>query len=359
MIHGLLNDNEKLVLYGMIRHPLLNDRELSNKLSLKMTTVTAIKNRLKKNNFYQTIRVPVLDFLGTELFCLMHAKFDPAIPEQQIIDKLDLLTQHLPEFFYGAYDSGEGFGMALARNYTDMLETIEKTIVGGRKEGFIEFDDMPLNNFVFFPLNNCIIYNYFDFGPLLSREFDLKLGDEPDILEPTIPKPKEVTLTNIEKKVLYGLVNYPELPDSKISEKINVTRQVISKLKKSLEDDGLIKTIRIPNIKMLGYEILILSHQHFNPLAPLEKRKDGIRMVLEKLPIILDIAGNLESIIMGLCKDFHEYQVIKNQAISFYKQEDFLLGEPKVNIFSIQNLNIITNHSYGSIVKKVLDINGV
>ena len=359
MIHGLLNYNEKLVLYGMIRYPLLNDRELSTKLKLKMTTVTAIKNRLKENNFYSTIRVPVLEFLGTELFCVMYAKFDPTISEQQIVDKLNLLTQHLPEFFYGAYDSGEGFGLALARNYTDMLETIEKTIIGGRAEGFIEFDDMPLNDFIFFPLNNCIIYNYFNFAPLLSREFGITLGDEPDILEPTIPKPKNVSLTNIEKRVLYGLVNYPELPDSKISEKINVTRQVISKLKKTFEDDGLIKTIRVPNLKMLGYDILILSHQQFNPLMPLDKRKKGIKIILEKLPIILNISGNLESILMGVCKDFHEFQEIKNQAISYYNKEKFLLGEPRINIFSIQNLNIITNHTYGPIVKKILDIKGI
>jgi hypothetical protein len=134
---------------------------------------------------------------------------------------------------------------------------------------------------------------------------------------------------------------------------------VISKLKKTFEDDGLIKTIRVPNLKLLGYEILILSHQHFNPLTPLEKRKNGIKMILENMPIIFDIAGNLESVIMGVCKDFREYQEFKNQAISFYKKSDFLLGEPAIRIFSIPNLNIISNHFYGPIVKKVLDIKDI
>jgi DNA-binding MarR family transcriptional regulator len=359
MIHGKLNYNEKLVFYGMLRYPLLNDRELADKLKLKMTTVTAIKNRLKKNRYYSTIRVPVLENLGTELFCVMQTRFNPAIPEKEIIEKLGLITQYLPEFFYGAYDSGEGFGLALAHNYTEMLETIEKTIMGGRKERFIEFDDMPLNNFIFFPLSNCIIYNFFNFAPLLSREFKITLGDEPDTLEPSIPKPKDVSLTNIEKRVLYGLVNYPELPDSKISDKINITRQVISKLKKSFEDDGIMKTIRIPNLKLLGYDIIALSHQHFNPLTPIPKRKKGIKMILENLPIILDIAGNLDSFIMAVCKDFREFQEFKNQAISFYKKEEFLIGEPDINIYSIPNINIITNHSYGPIIKKIFDIKDI
>jgi hypothetical protein len=138
-----------------------------------------------------------------------------------------------------------------------------------------------------------------------------------------------------------------------------VTRQVISKLKKSFEEDGLIKTIRVPNLKLLGYEILVLSHQNFNPMTPIEKRKKGIKMILEEMPIIFNIAGNMESFLMAVCKDFREFQEFKNQAISFYKQSDFLLGEPNIRIFSIPNLNIITNNCYGPIVKKVLDIKDI
>ncbi len=359
MIRGTLNHNERLVLYGMIRYPLLNDRELASKIKLKMTTVTAIKNRLKKSKYYTTIRVPVLQYMGTELFCLMHSKFNPVIPENEIIEKIKMISQIAPEFFYGVYDSGEGFGLAFARSYTDMLESIEKIIIGGRSENFIEPSDVPLENFMFFPLRKSIIYNFFDFGPILSREFKIKFGDEPDGLEPTFSKPKEMSLTNIEKRVLYGLVNYPNLPDSQISEKISVTRQVISKLKKSFEEDGLIKTIKVPNLKKLGYEILMLSYQHFNPLTPLEKRQKGIQMVMNEFPVILNISGNLESVVIGVSKDFRELQELKNKAISFYKKEQFLLGEPKIEVFSIPNLKIITDHNYGPIVKKVLDIKGV
>lgn len=359
MIHGRLNYNERMVLYGLIRYPLLNDRQLSNKIKLKMTTVTAIKNRLKKSKYYTTIRVPVLQYLGTELFCVMHSKFNPVIPEEEITEKIKMISQVAPEFFYGAYDSGDGFGLAFARNYSDMLESIEKVIIGGRTEGFIESSDMPLEDFLFFPLKKSTIYNFFDFGPILSREFKLKFGDEPDGLEPTFPKPKNVSLTNIEKRVLYGLVNYPNLPDSKISDKISVTRQVISKLKKSFEDDGLIKTIKIPNLKKLGFQILIVSRQHFNPLTPLEKRKKGIQMIMNEMPVIMNIAGNLESVLLGVSKDFREFQALKNKAVSFYKKEQFLLGEPQIDIFSIPNLKVITEHAYGPIVKKVLDIKGV
>ena len=45
-----LTDKEKIVLWGLCRYPLLNDEELSSKLNLKRSTLTAIKNRLKTKN---------------------------------------------------------------------------------------------------------------------------------------------------------------------------------------------------------------------------------------------------------------------------------------------------------------------
>lgn len=356
MIRGNLNVNERLVLYGMVRYPLLNDRQLSTKLKLKMTTVTAIKNRLKKNKYYSTIRVPVLEFLGTEIFSVMHTKFNPIVAEKEIIEKIGMLSSHAPEFTYGIYDSGDGFGFAFARNYTDMLDAIETMSMAARAKGYVENLKPPLKDFYYFPLRNVKIYNYFDFAPLLSRDFDLKFGDEPDLLTPTFPKPKDASLTNIEKRVLYGLVNYPGLPDSKISEKISVTRQVISKLKKSFEDDGLMKTLKVPDFKLFGYEILALTHLNHNPVTPLSAREKSLKRIMTEIPHIMVISSNLESMMLCLFKDFQELQRVRNKINSMYKEDDFLLGEPDVNLFSIKNLKILNNHNYGPIVKKIMDI---
>ncbi len=357
MIRGRLNYNERLVLYGMVRYPLLNDRQLSVKTKLKMTTVTAIKNRLKKTKYYSTIRVPVLKHLGTEIFSVMHTKFNPIIPEKEIIEKISLLCSYAPEFTYGVYDSGDGFGFAFARNYTDMVDAIETMSKGARAKGYIENVTPPLKDFYYFPLKNSILYNYFDFAPLLSRDFGLKFGDEPDILTPTLPTPKEVSLTNIERRVLYGLVNYPGYPDSNISDNISVTRQVISKLKKSFEDDGLIKTLKVPNFKMFGYEILALVKINHNPITSPENRENSLRKIMSEIPHIMVISSTLGSMMLCLFKDFQEFQMVRNKVKTIYKQDDFLLGEPTINLFSINNLKILNNHNYGPIVKKVLEVN--
>ena len=359
MIRGRLNPNEQLVLYGMVRYPLLNDRKLAKTLNLKMTTITAIKNRLKKQKYYIKTRIPVLQYLDMELFCVINVKVNPIIPRQELYKNMEMLTSRASEFFFAAIEGGNGFGLAFSRNYSSMMETIEKISYQARLNKVIENTGSPAENLLFFPLSNSRVFNFFDFGPILSREFDLKFGDEPEILFPSIPKPKDLQFTNLEKKVLYGLVNYPDLPDSKISIKIGVTRQVISKLKHTFEEDGIIRTKVIPNFQKLGFQIMTISTHNHNPTTPIEKREEGIKMIMKEVPHMLLVSGNLESVMICLCQNFQQFQDLKNKAYTFYKKHDFLLGEPKIRMFSVPNLHIITNQVYGPIVKKVLEIKDV
>jgi DNA-binding MarR family transcriptional regulator len=359
MIRGRLNPNEQLVLYGLVRYPLQNDRKLARSLNLKMTTLTAIKNRLKKQKYFTKTRIPVLEKLDTELFCIINIRFNSIIPEDELFKKLGLLISKAPEFFFVATEGGHAFGLAISRNYSDMIESIEKISYEARSNKLIENVGTPTEDLSFFPLKNSRIFNFFDFGPILSREFNLKFGDEPEILFPAPKATKTVQLTNIEKKVLFGLVNYPNLPDSKISEKVGVTRQVISKMKHTFEEDGLIQTKIVPDFKKLGFQILTFSTHNHNPTTPVDKRENGINLIMEEVPHILLVSSNLKSVMMCLCKNFQEFQILKTRALIYYKEHDFLLGEPNISMFSIPNLHIIINHVYGQIVKKVLEIEDI
>ena len=356
MIKGKLNYNEGLVLYGLVKYPLLNDRELANKLNLKMTTVTAIKNRLKRNKYYSTIRVPILRPNEIELFIFIIVKYDTTIPENELINKINPVISQIPEFFYGGMANGEGFGLGFATNYTDLMVSIECLAKSLTVEEKCKNTSFQVRALKVFPLKNLSIFNFFDISEILKTDFKIKLKESNEDKIIPLPKPKEVNLTNIEKLVLYGLVNYPELPDSKIADKINVTRQVISKLKKTFEDDGLIKTIRIADLDKLGYNIIVIGHNNYNPLTPLEKRKKGLKMIKSELPLIFQITSNLEGIGISPVKNFKEAQNLRKKVTAFYKKENFFISEPNIYLFSIQNLNLIRNHNYGLIVKKVFGI---
>jgi len=86
MSRNELSNNEKLVLYGLTRYPLDNDRQLSEKVNLKMSTITAIKNRLKTRNYYFTARIPMLNDLGCELVNIIYGRIYPMTSDEKKLE---------------------------------------------------------------------------------------------------------------------------------------------------------------------------------------------------------------------------------------------------------------------------------
>ena len=196
---------------------------------------------------------------------------------------------------------------------------------------------------------------FFDFLPLLHKAFGVK---EP--LEQAIElKPAGITqthLTQVEKKIFYGLVSYPDLPDKQIAELINVTRQSIARARKVFESSGIIQTKRIVNLKKLGFEILALAHVKFRPESPIAARMEGVKEVVDYLPSFFWIGENLETVVIGAYRNFEELQQSKMKSITLYKKLDFLKDEPIIQLYSIPNMKILRNHKYGGMVKSLLDI---
>jgi DNA-binding MarR family transcriptional regulator len=355
MIHGRLNKNEKLVLYGLVKFPLYNDRELSEKIKLKMTTVTAIKNRLKKNGYYYTVRIPVLQNLGCELMMASIMHYNPLKSDRERIKAHnEVLGENVPEIIFSVTEADQGFCLGIAKNFTEVYSAIENLERNYRENEIIE-SSKP--NYYFFPFEYSKIFNFFDYAPIIKHTFNVSLkGDSDSFAAKEMPKTDITKLSNVEKRVLYGLIKYPDIPDSKIAETIDVTRQVVSKLKKSFESDGIIKTLKIPNLKKLGFEIMAVSHYGHNPKIPLEKRGKGIKQVLEDFPQIFMISGNLESLMINICRDFTEFQDLKNKAYGHYKKQEYLIEEPVIMIFSIPNLKTIVEHDYAALLAKILEL---
>jgi len=251
-------------------------------------------------------------------------------------------------------DSNEGFYLGIGKNYTELHNTIENLERVYRENDFVE-DTGPA--YFFFPFEYSKIQNFFDFAPIIKHTFNVAIkGEEDDVMPTEIPKTDLTKLSNVEKRVLFGLIKYPDIPDSKIAENIGITRQVVSKLKKSFEIDGILKTLKIPNLKKLGFEIMAVAHFRHNPKIPLKKRGKGIRQVLSEFPQIFMISGNLESVMINVCRDFSEFQELKSKALSHYKKQEYLLAEPEIITFSIPSIKMITEHSYAALVQKVLNI---
>ena len=74
---------------------------------------------------------------------------------------------------------------------------------------------------------------------------------------------KEIPLTEKDKQVLYGLIRYPEGNDILLSKKLSVKRSTFTGIRNKLEKEGFIKTIQMPNMQNLGYELLTVSYCNY------------------------------------------------------------------------------------------------
>jgi len=334
-----LSEKEKQVLYNLVKYPALNDRELSERIGMKISTLTSIKNRLRKGEYYRTIRIPHLSYIGYELLWVRYGSYqtiedpdDIFKKEREIIQELGLNT------FYAVQDGHTFFSLNIARNYTQaqsQIRTVEKEF---QARGY-----MDRFNYIFLPFDLTINLFDVDYSLLLKNTFGIE--DEwmftlPGILDTTS------TLKDLRKndiRILHNLIRNPELPDTAIANEINTTRQAVSRLRKKFEKEGVIRTVRVPNIKNLGYELMVFSHQAHSPNLVNRDLVGDIEAYIDTIPLVYVNSTDLESFGLSIFTDFYEFQHMKETLISKILRAGFISKAPEFLLFSIPNLRIISD----------------
>ncbi len=358
MGRGLLR-SEKLVLYGLVTYPLLNDRELAEQLDMKMSTLTAIKNRLKENDMFYTVRVPDFAMLGNELMIISVNKVNPLVNPRQKEKVLRSFIISNPGVVFHIMGSEYDLSINIAKNYTAARVYFDELEMLMSKNDIIE----PEGSYrVFFSLEMAYILNYFDFSNTLGILFGIdqtpaqvggkRTGTKMAVTRKSLEMDR---MTAKERNVLYGLVKYPDLPDKAVAQRMDVTRQTVNRLKKEFEDIGLLRTMRIPNINRIGEEIIAFSVSRFNPQMTMDKRRKGISLV-RTLPQMFQVSSNTEAVNIFLLPNFKTYQDLKDKVISFYKKHEYFSDEPRIILFSIDNMQLTKNHIYADLLAQSLNI---
>ncbi len=348
-----LSPNERVVFHALVRHPTLNDRELSERVQVKLSTVTAIKNRLKSRGFFFTLQWPQLQHLGCELLTVNLAMLNSSVPQSARIDVGQSLVSDFPEIFYLAADERAGFSLSLNRNYSAARANTERFF-----RVFSEREVLLPEGYeaVYFPFSQSRLYNTFECGPLLATDFGIQERDErPHSRDrPVFEAVRNVDLSRIEKRVFRGIVANPDFHDSSVAKQIDVTRQTVTKIRRRFEALGLVRTLRVPNLAALGYEVLVLFHQHYRPNAQLAQRREKEEPFFAKLPVVFRVASDLESLEVMAFHDFSEYLRTAVALSRFNREHKFISREPEQIVFSMRQLYTIKNHVYAGTVDRVL-----
>jgi len=343
-----LTKKEKTVFYNLVKYPELNDNELSGKIQVKRSTITAIRNRLKKDGFYSTIVVPNLPMLGCRLLGVAYGKYNPLTPRTERM-KVSTFEERVkqPELVFARSSDTEFINLYVAEHLADIRKVQDKVYLDYEAHGFIEEF-----NAVYYPFELSSVTSIFDFGPLLGTLFGIADTRENFVGPVWSQDSKRVELTNIEKVVLDSLVKYPEATAIELSKKTGKTRSTVSKIRKEMLSNGLIKVVNIPSMEKLGCELLTFFYTRFSPKCPFEVRKEKSQKMMEMYYPILKVSGDMESIALCIMKNYTEYTHIHNNMLSFYKNGD-ILGTLSSLLFPIQQIKL-NKMDFSSITHKML-----
>jgi DNA-binding MarR family transcriptional regulator len=355
MTKANLSDNETRTLLGLVKYPTLNDRQLSERIGIKMSTVTAIKNRLKDLGLFITARVPNLQNLGAEIMSVTYAHTDPAIPEgtQMVVGRQ--LFEDFDELFYIGAGPRYRYSMSMHRNYSSACRVIDGVFDLYSRNGLL----IPReHNVVHFPFDQTKIYNFFDYSALLERAFDLQLPPrEADrfVHDGEFGTVTSVKLSRIERKVLRGLVQNPDLLDSNISKRIDVTRQSVTKMRKRFEDLDLFHALRIPNLEMLGFDVLALVHTSYRPSSTVKDRAGPLKDIYGQLPIVFKAETDKQGVELVATRDYREFDEYMNLKVSHLRSEGVIDHDPRVFAFTFPNFQAVKNHVYSPGLTRIIE----
>ncbi|MFQ5909815.1 MAG: MarR family transcriptional regulator [Thermoplasmata archaeon] len=344
-----LTRNERRVLYGLVKYPALNDRKLSEKTKVKHSTITAIRRRLHQAGYFKTVKIPAVNRLGYELTVMGYGRYNPSASRDLRNRFVDALKKENEGLYYLLMSPDFYFFVSAARNYTSSrrwLETLEFSFAGTKLFGNSD------RTSVIFPFEITKQVRFFDFSRALGMLFDI---DERVKSDAPFPKVDVRRLTKKEKGVLKGLVEHPELTDVALSEKIDASRQVISSMKKKFERSGLIRTTRVVDLQMLGYEIYVLAHVKFHPQAPLKIRSEGTQGTTQRAPQFLNFCGNTETVLCAAFGNYDEFFKTRKELLSFYADREFIVEEPRLELIALSETEIPVNCDFSSLIREAVD----
>ncbi len=343
MVFTSLTDKEKLVLYNLVKSPEMNDNDLSEKIGIKRSTVTSIRNRLKSEGYFQPHIIPNLPALGCRLFSVLYGKYNP---KKDVNEVKDLNNKNgVPELFYGRSTDTKFIYIYSSDDFSEIKKAQDKFMLEYGSKDLIEEAYTA-----HFPFALCDVSSLFDYTNIIGKIMGI---DPVDNNKENWSKDPPVKLTQIEKDVLHALVKWPEDNNIELAKKTGKMRSTVSKIRKKLLDDGVIKIVNKPLMDKLGSELLVFFHAKFSPKYPMANRKDGMEMNMKTSTPFFKISGDLESMGLLIPRNYTEHTDLYNKVISYYKERGYCEDAPYLLLLPIEQI-ITKKLDFAPLVEKLL-----
>jgi len=345
-----LTQKEKFVLYGLVKYPKLTDKQLSEKLKLKHSTVTSIRHRLREKEYFRRLIIPRLQNMGCKMLVTIYTNFSPLIPLDERVIITGKTIEVFEEIFFSVGEQDKGFSLSLSKDYSTIgkINDIRTQTFGGR--GLLE-DEYP--SMVVFPFEISRVYRFFDYAPLLKKNLDLDIKDEESVTNLAFQHTKDVEFSDTQKNVFCMMVGYPEMSDSDIGKEIGVSRHTVSRLRRSFEEEKLIRHIRIPNLQKMGFEILSFYHIRFDPRNPPNMDNDEAATLMSDSTILF-ASRRFEAVMISIYRDYDDYKSDMMSIMQTLKHNGWIAEDPINKTYSLNTMVFIKDFIFAPITNKIV-----
>ena len=348
-----LSQNEARVLHSLTKWPMYNDQSIHSIIGMKKSTFSSIKTRLKEDGFYKRYFVPNFPLIGHELFMVMFGNLNRFTSYEERMRIAGDLVKSFTEDFQVVSESNKSYNLSVAANYTEYAKNLEKFLQVYSENKFLSKEGMTV---VPFPFELTRVHSFLDYESLLAKLFGF--ASEPYADRVVIPygPQKDVKLTRAERKVIAGLVKYPDETDTLIAEQVGVSRNTVANAKRKFLKKGICFQRVVPDLNKLGLKLLVFSYRKFNPRISMDQRSKAVELVRKTLAPHFYLSKNLDGFVISAHTDFEEYNSVNDELLKHYMRNEYIIEEPQSFELSIPSMNIIKDLNFLPMTLKVLGI---
>ncbi len=339
-----MSKKENLILYGLTRYPGLSDKEISEKIHIPRTTLTGVKNKLKKRGVYNCINIPNFTALGFELMSVISFELNPSTSQNRILNNCSGILKK-KDVIYAQITDLEGLLICIFRDYTEYKKEIEPYI-----------NELVYGNYFkriyihHFPLKLSKIIRFMDFSPIIRRLFEIE--DKPDAKNDFMNYHGLNKISKTDGMLIKVLAAYPELSDAEIAKKVSLSRSRVSQIKKKLITEGFIKSSVFPDLTNLRVNLISVMSLGVNPKCSPKERENQINNVSSESSIIFSVLTDTEFLSIHLLKDYDHYKEVYENMDRIGRESNFIADEMKTILLPVENIGS-TKIDFASIVDKM------
>lgn len=249
----------------------------------------------------------------------------------------------------------------LAIGYSDDYSTLKRRLDERSRalQGAGVLDDSSGAQLVILPLDQTNFQIAFDYSGILESCFDVEYssaskgeGPRGHTAQQDAKDGRTTGMGTIERRVLCGLIEHPDLPDNTLAREVKTTRQAVARIKKRLEKRGVLRTVKVPELKKLGLEVLSFVHLSFSP----DTITPGKAMTVHpgRSPVFFQCLSSTDLVCLGAHRNFTEFQDFRSHLVSQFSKRG-LKGEPASVLLPISLIEPIRTFDFKEMVKKAVE----